>query len=75
MFQHRHKQVRVYCEWTYETQVYSKRHDYTCSEFSHAPFNLKSFSAAYEKPSIEKNKKKYDYVSITLQRPIRSIDR
>ena len=43
MFQHRHKQYE-YIEWT--TYSGDKASCYTCSEFSHAPFNFKSFSAS-----------------------------
>ena len=43
MFQYRHKQYE-YIEWT--TYSGDKASCYTCSEFSHAPFNFKSFSAS-----------------------------
>ena len=45
MFQYRHKQYE-YIEWT--TYSGDKASCYTCSEFSHAPFNFKSFSAYTE---------------------------
>jgi hypothetical protein len=45
MFQYRHKQYE-YIEWT--TYSGDKASCYTCSEFSHAPFNFKSFSAYSE---------------------------
>ena len=43
MFQYRNKQYE-YTEWT--TYTGDKASCYTCSEFSHAPFNFKSFSAS-----------------------------
>ena len=43
MFQYRNKQYE-YIEWT--TYSGDKASCYTCSEFSHAPFNFKSFSAS-----------------------------
>ncbi len=45
MFQYRHKQYE-YIEWvTYSGDIASC---WTCSDFGHAPFNLKSFSAYTE---------------------------
>lgn len=46
MFQYRNKQYE-YKEWT--TYTGETASCYTCSEFSHAPFNFKSFSASTEK--------------------------
>ncbi len=43
MFQYRNKQYE-YIEWT--TYTGETASCYTCSEFSHAPFNFKSFSAS-----------------------------
>ena len=43
MFQYRNKQYE-YTEWT--TYTGDKASCYTCSEFSHAPFNFKSFSTS-----------------------------
>ena len=43
MFQYRNKQYE-YTEWT--TYTGETASCYTCSEFSHAPFNFKSFSAS-----------------------------
>jgi hypothetical protein len=49
MFQHRNKQYE-YTEWT--TYTGDKASCYTCSEFNHAPFFIKSF-AAYSKEAME----------------------
>ena len=43
MFQYRNKQYG-YTEWT--TYTGETASCYTCSEFSHAPFNFKSFSTS-----------------------------
>ena len=43
MFQYRNKQYE-YTEWT--TYTGETASCYTCSEFSHAPFNFKSFSTS-----------------------------